>query len=167
MTQYRFQFSQREYVEAGLCVHAHFMRWLTALALGGALGLFAILWFQLGDLKQAAGIAGFIVAALVLYLLAIRYQLLPQRLANEYAESPLAAQEYTLALSDEGLSLSGEIGDLRLKWAHLHGYFETKNLIILYYAPSGTAAIPKRLEAEGLDVQALKQRLEAEGKPRL
>ena|SRR5437868_9405333 len=61
-----------------------------------------------------------------------------------YIKDPRFAREWITEIADDGIRVDTGVTQIRTNWSAYYDFRETKNLILLYFAPTAFMVVPKR-----------------------
>lgn len=120
--------------------------------------------FMIGSLDkrqniQAFGLAFIYVLTFYIGVWILLYLLKIHLVRRNYRLSPLARQPVSICFLQNGLLFKSTTGENLLEWKYMIKWRQNKEFILVYFTPSQYSIIPKRLEANGLDIASLENAL--------
>lgn len=108
---------------------------------------------QIFGLTLIGVIAVIILLEIPLYLLRVYI------IKRYYRLSPITHQAYAIHFLENGLLFKSKTGEIIIEWKYIIKWRQNKEFILIYPTPNQYSIIPKRLEANGLDIASLENAL--------
>ena len=78
---------------------------------------------------------------------------------RNYRRHKLLHQEFALRVTEHGIHLQGASGESKVDWGEMFQWRQDRHNILIYPAPNQYIVLPRRLAAQGLDVEGLTRQL--------
>lgn len=158
-TPITFSYTVEDFVAASKLGAKLSRRWIVT-RLSFITAMIALFVLFNADRNLLLGYLVVLVFGIALFIIILRFWILPRRAIKQFEQQPLAHLETTLTIENDGMTVQSARGESTLLWEDFHGWRANDEIILLYASPNWYWLVPRRLQEMGMPLDALETLLE-------